>query len=142
MKNTLLALALILVASPTFAAKKSANEANSQKPKQGVSFANLKDGQTIPGDYLVKFAVDGKEVRPAGEVVEGTGHHHIIINGETIAEGQVVPATETSIHFGKGQTEYKLDLKPGNYRLTLQFANGAHISYGPKYSKTVRVVVK
>lgn len=81
-------------------------------------------------------------VHPAGELIEGTGHHHLIVNGPAIATGQVVPADERHIHYGLGQTETELKLVPGDYQLTLQFADGAHVSYGPKMSQTIRVSVR
>lgn len=107
-----------------------------------VSFKNLKDGQTVAKKLTVKFGVSGMKIHPAGELVEGTGHHHLIIDGEPTPIGTVVVADATHIHFGKGQTETEIELAPGKHKLTLQFANGAHMSYGPSMSKTIEVTVK
>ncbi|MCA9543181.1 MAG: DUF4399 domain-containing protein, partial [Myxococcales bacterium] len=68
--------------------------------------------------------------------------HHIIIDGEGVAQGQVVPKDDKHIHFGGGQTETELELTPGKHTLTMQFADGAHMSYGPKMSQTITVEVK
>lgn len=118
--------------------------ANPVTPPKGakVSFINLKNGQTVAKKIAVKFGVSGMKVHPAGELVEGTGHHHLIIDGEPTPVGQVVVADATHIHFGKGQTETEIELAPGKHKLTLQFANGAHMSYGPSLSKTIEVTVK
>ena len=75
-------------------------------------------------------------------MLKGTGHHHIIIDGSWIKTGDVVPANETNIHFGKGQTETTLELAPGQHTLTLQFANGAHQSFGEEWSKTITITVE
>lgn len=107
-----------------------------------VFFKNLKDGQTISTHQKVVFGVIGLKVHPAGELIPGTGHHHLIIDAEATPEGQVVAADDKHIHFGKGQTETEIQLAPGPHTLTLQFANGAHVSYGPTLSKTIRVTVK
>lgn len=107
-----------------------------------VFFKNLNNGQTISQKYVVKFGVRKMKVHPAGELQDGTGHHHIVINEGPVPAGQVVPADDKHIHFGKGQTEFELVLKPGQYKLTLQFADGAHISYGPELSETVSITVK
>lgn len=107
-----------------------------------VFFVNLKNKQTVAKKLLVKFGVEGMKILPAGEMVSGTGHHHLIIDGTAVAPGHVVPADERHIHFGKGQTEAEIELKPGNHKLTLQFANGAHLSYGPELSETIDVTVK
>jgi len=107
-----------------------------------VHFANLTDGETVTSPLLVKFGIEGMEVLPAGEVVKGTGHHHIIIDDAATGAGTVVPADDTHIHFGGGQTETELTLAPGTHTLTLQFANGIHQSFGPQMSATITVIVK
>lgn len=109
---------------------------------QGVDFVGLKDGDIVSSPFKVKFIVTGMTVAPAGETKENTGHHHLLINADGIAAGQLVPADETHIHFGKAQTETVVDLASGNYTLTLQFANGLHQSYGEVMRKSVKITVK
>ncbi len=106
-----------------------------------VFFANLTDGDTVSSPFLVEFGIEGMEVEPAGEVNEGKGHHHIIINNAYIEFGGTVPADSVNIHYGGGQTSDSLDLNPGNYSLTMQFADGYHRSYGEQMSSTINVVV-
>lgn len=108
----------------------------------GVEFGNLKDGAIVKSPLKVEFVVKGMKVEPAGAIKEGTGHHHLIIDGASVDKGSVVPADEKHIHFGKGQTETTLELKPGQYSLTLQFADGLHQSYGKDWSKTIKVTVQ
>lgn len=112
-----------------------------QKPKASVSFAEPKDGAEINGPVKVVMVVEGMKVQPAGEVVEGTGHHHILINQDFFPPGQVIPTDDTHRHFGKGDTEAVLDLPPGDYKLTLQFADGLHRSYGKELSATINIKV-
>jgi hypothetical protein len=107
-----------------------------------VHFAEPKDGATVTSPVHVKFAVDGMKVEPAGTMTEGTGHHHLIIDGAPVPKGTVVPADDTHIHYGKGQTEADVKLPPGDHTLTMQFADGAHRSYGPDMSSTIKVHVK
>jgi len=109
---------------------------------QAVSFAEPADNAVVSSPFKVKFAVSGMEVKPAGEMAANTGHHHLIINGRSITAGESIPFDDTHLHFGKGQTEAEVKLPPGQYKLTMQFANGAHQSYGPGASKTIRVTVK
>ncbi|MFM0739484.1 DUF4399 domain-containing protein [Paraburkholderia xenovorans] len=108
----------------------------------GVSFVAPKDGATVSNPVHVVFGVDGMKIAPAGTMTEGTGHHHLLIDGKPLPKGEVIPATETSLHFGKGQTETDLTLPPGDHTLTLQFGDGMHRSYGPEMSKTITVHVK
>ena len=107
-----------------------------------VYFISPKPGAEVPTKFHVKFGVKGMKVEPAGNMTENTGHHHLIVDGEPTPEGTVVPADATHIHFGKGQTETDLELPPGKHTLTLQFANGAHQSYGKAMSATTTVQVK
>jgi hypothetical protein len=87
------------------------------------------------------MGVHGMSVEPAGKVSVGKGHHHIIIDGAFIENGQTVPMDKTHLHFGKGQTTDTLKLNPGRHTLTLQFANGVHDSYGKDWSKTISITV-
>ena len=110
-------------------------------PKGKVSFAEPKGGAEIKGPVTVVMVVEGMKIQPAGEVVEGTGHHHILINKDFFPPGQVIPTDDTHRHFGKGETEAVLDLPPGDYKLTLQFADGLHRSYGKDLSATINIKV-
>jgi hypothetical protein len=108
----------------------------------GVSFVQPADGATVSNPVHVVFGVTGMKVVPAGTMTEGTGHHHLLIDGQPLTKGEVIPANDKSLHFGKGQTETDLTLPPGDHTLTLQFGDGAHRSYGPEMSKTITVHVK
>ena len=130
----LLALCIVTLLAVAGCGKKEA-------PKGKVSFAEPKDGAEIKGSVKVVMKVEGMKIQPAGEVVEGTGHHHILINKEFFPPGQVIPTDDTHRHFGKGDTEAVLDLPPGDYKLTLQFADGLHRSYGKDSSATINIKV-
>lgn len=110
--------------------------------QQSVSFVEPADGATVTSPFKVKFAVTGMEVKPAGDMTANTGHHHLLINAAPVKAGEVVPADEHHIHFGKGQTETEVKLAPGTYVLSMQFANGLHQSYGPGMSKDIKITVK
>lgn len=125
---------LMLFSLNTFALK--------PQPK-AVDFDSIKENQTFKSPFKVKMKVTGLKIRPAGEDIKDvqSGHHHLIINGTAIPAGQPVPKDETHLHYGKGETEAELTLQPGDYTLTLQFADGAHLSYGPELSKTIHIKV-
>ncbi len=111
--------------------------------EQGVYFVNLSDGDTVSSPFKVEMGVKGMQVQPAGEVNEGFGHHHLIIDGSWLETGTVVPADEKNIHYGGGQTVTEdITLSPGEHTLTLQFADGFHASYGEGMSATITVIVE
>ncbi|SAL74442.1 rod shape-determining protein RodA [Caballeronia terrestris] len=107
-----------------------------------VFFVEPKDGATVTSPVHVKFGVEGMQIAPAGTTTENTGHHHLLIDGGPLQKGLAIPADEKSLHFGKGQTEADVKLPPGDHTLTLQFGDGAHRSYGPEMSQTIKVHVK
>jgi hypothetical protein len=109
---------------------------------QSVDFVEPKNGATVTSPFKVVFGVTGMMVKPAGDMTANTGHHHLLVNVGSIPNGTVIPADDKHIHFGKGQTETEVNLPPGKYKLTMQFANGGHQSYGPQLSKSIDVVVK
>lgn len=107
-----------------------------------VFFVNLKDGQTVKSPLKLVFGVEGMTVEPAGELNEGTGHHHIVIDGAFIERGIAVPADSVNIHYGAGQTETEIKLASGKHTITMQFADGLHQSYGEQMSTTITVNVE
>ena len=107
-----------------------------------VYFKGVDDGDTVASPFKVEMAVCGKDVKPAGEAVEDTGHHHLIVDGDCIPAGETVPKDATHMHFGKGQTETMLALESGAHTLTLQFANGVHSSFGEELCKTINITVE
>lgn len=110
---------------------------------QKVFFANLEDGDVVTSPLTVEFGVEGMEVVPAGAIEDNKGHHHLLINHDFVAAGNVIPAGDsTLIHFGKGQLSTEVNLAPGDHKLTMQFANGAHMSYGEKMSATINISVE
>lgn len=120
------------------------SEEGAAKPvKKRVYFTNIKEGDSVKSPIKLSFGVDGMGVRPAGEDANDktTGHHHLIIDSDGIAAGQVVPMNAQHIHYGKGQTSAEITLKPGQHTLRLQFADGIHRSYGPEMSAAIKVTV-
>lgn len=115
--------------------------AASENLPQSVNFTSPENDEKVKSPVKVVMQVQGMKVEAAGEVVPNSGHHHLIIDGESTPEGTVVPADASHIHFGQGQTETEVELSPGKHTLTLQFANGAHQSYGPDMSQTITIEV-
>lgn len=107
-----------------------------------VFFVEPADGATVKSPVHVVFGAEGVEVVAAGPLKAGTGHHHVIVDGEPVEAGQGVPKDDRHIHFGGGQTETDLELAPGEHTLTMQFADGVHRSYGAAWSAQITVTVE
>lgn len=131
---------LVLAAFATGCA--TAPNPNLMPSTKGVYFIEPADGATVTSPFKLRFGLKGMEIKPAGDQVSGTGHHHLLVNLSSLPSGQIIPVDDAHIHFGKGQTEAEVKLAPGTYRLTMQFADGFHLSYGKDMSATLTVVVK
>tara|TARA_Y100001954_G_C15810333_1_gene604852 strand:- start:72 stop:497 length:426 start_codon:yes stop_codon:yes gene_type:complete len=107
-----------------------------------VYFKNIKDGDTLINPFVVEMGINGMKIKPAGQVEAGTGHHHILVDKSFMNYGEIIPMDAQHLHYGKGDTTVTLTLPSGPHTLTLQFANGLHMSYGEQYSKSISIYVK
>jgi len=105
-----------------------------------VFFANLKDGQVVTSPLKVEMAVDTAN----GKLKPASGHHHILVDVDSIPTKAVVPPTDSlhHYHFGKAQTSGEIKLTPGKHFIVLQFADASHRSYGSKLTSRINVEVK
>ncbi len=108
-----------------------------------VRISNIEDKATLPTTFVVKFEVQGMEVAPAGTYEPNTGHHHLMIDVQELASAsKPLPATKNIIHYGAGQTEAEITLKPGKHTLQLMFADGNHVPFDPiVMSKQIDITV-
>ncbi|MDX8398177.1 MAG: DUF4399 domain-containing protein [Mariprofundaceae bacterium] len=109
---------------------------------KGVHFASLHDGAVVTSPLQLGMVVQGMTLAKAGELEDGTGHFHIIIDGGFVPNGVPVAKDAQHLHFGKAQQTASLILAKGAHRLTLQLADAHHVSYGKAWSQTVHVTVK
>ena len=139
------ALALTLAAPNAFAGETASN------PGAKVYFVNLTDGAVVEGPVKVNFGLSGMGVAPAGVDKPMTGHHHLLLDRPPIGKGEDgeeefdfnIPADENHIHYGKGQTETTLDLKPGKHTLQLVLGDMNHIPHNPPIvSEVITITVK
>jgi hypothetical protein len=109
-----------------------------------VYIASPKDGAKVKGPVTVVFGLKGMGVAPAGIKFDNTGHHHLLVDSDPPADlSQPLPATEKSIHFGKGQTETTLTLPPGKHTLQLVFGDSLHVPHEPAViSKKITITVE
>lgn len=109
---------------------------------QAVSFSDLADGAMVSSPFAVKFKLEGMEVKLAGDMSVINGHHHLLISHDTRAAGEVVPVDDKYVHFGEGQAETTVPLPQVHTKLTMQFSNGAHQSFGAPMGKSIHVTMK
>ncbi len=139
LKQLIISALLLAFASPAIA------EGTPSPSGASAYIVNLKDGDSVKSPFLIIFGLKGMGVAPAGTKKANTGHHHLIINekieGEELKEN--IPADEQHIHFGGGQTETTLKLKPGTYTLQLVLGDLNHVPHNPPVmSKAIKIIVK
>ena len=108
-----------------------------------VYFVSLKNGDLVASPLLVQFGLRGLGVAPAGVEKDNTGHHHLLIDVAELDVNNALPMTDTIRHFGGGQTEVRVELKPGVHTLQLLLADHNHIPHHPPViSERITVTVK
>ena len=142
MKIFIITLALVFTSLSSLALS---NEVNSTSPANAkVYFITPLDGQTVSSNFTVRFGLNGMGVSPAGIEKKNTGHHHILIDTDTLPNMEnPLPATDKIKHFGGGQTETQLTLSAGKHTLQLVLGNHHHIPHSsPVISKKITILVK
>jgi hypothetical protein len=108
----------------------------------GVHFVGLSDGARLPTKATIRFGLRGMGVAPAGLERENSGHHHLLIDTELPPLDKSIPNDFNHLHFGAGQTEAEVALKPGTHTLQLLFGDKDHVPHNPPLlSPRIRVVV-
>jgi hypothetical protein len=95
-------------------------------------FLSPSDGVTVSSPFTVRFGLRGMGVAPAGVTAPNTGHHHLLIDVETLPPDNLpLPNDANHRHFGLGQTEVELTLPPGQHTLQLVLGDALHIPHQP-----------
>jgi len=111
-----------------------------------IYFISPKDGDTVKSPVHVIFGLTGMGIAPAGVEKENTGHHHLLIDvplptGEELADA--IGKDEQRLHFGGGQTEAMIDLKPGKHTLQMLLGDHNHMVHKtPVYSERITITVE
>lgn len=92
-----------------------------------------RDSEVLPpsGQVWVAFGLREMGVAPAGVARQFTGHHHLLLNTGLPPLDQPIPSDDNHIHFGRGQTEYLLQLPPGEHTLQLLLGDHDHLPHDP-----------
>lgn len=112
---------------------------NGLEPENYIT--NLKDGDKIETPFVLRFGLSQYGLSGISDAVPRTGHHHLLINRDLPLDfTKPLPFTSDYVHFGKGQMETVLTLKPGTYTLRMLLADHKHIPlfiYSPMIKVTV-----
>lgn len=133
------AVALASIATIAWAADRTPAPAGAE-----AYIISPKDGATVKSPVTIEFGLKGMGVAPAGVKFENTGHHHLLIDTDVPADlNAPLPTSDNVRHYGKGQTEATIDLKPGKHTLQLVLGDDKHTPHNPPVmSKKITITVK
>jgi Domain of unknown function (DUF4399) len=107
-----------------------------------VYFVGLNDGATLPTKMTIHFGLHDMGVAPAGLDRANSGHHHLLIDTELPPLDRPIPNDFNHLHFGAGQTEAEITLKPGTHTFQLLLGDKDHVPHSPPLmSPRIRVTV-
>ena len=145
MKKALIALALPL----SFIACGSGNDTDAvensmeEVESASVTIVTPMNGAQISGTQINVNLSSTVPIAPAGDLTEGTGHHHLYLNAELTPADQPVPTVPGSIvHMGDASATFTFeDVEPGDYTMIAVVADGVHVPLQPWVVDTVTFTV-
>ncbi|MCS1407773.1 MAG: hypothetical protein M2R45_00933 [Verrucomicrobia subdivision 3 bacterium] len=142
MKIAIISLALVL--STLAGLGQAALPKSKSAPGAKTYIISPANGEMVGTTFTVKFGLQGMGIAPAGIKFDNTGHHHLLIDVEELPDlNKPLPATDNILHYGKGQTETTLTLKPGSHSLQLVLGDYLHIPHDkPVISRKIWITVK
>lgn len=146
--------ATVLVTGATFACADAppADEAPPEEPAAeaaqetpDVTILEPAEGAEIEGPSVtVRLGVENLQIALAGDMTEGTGHHHLYLDADLTSVDEPIPSVEGSIvHMGDGSSEFTFEnVEPGAHRIIAVVGDGLHVPLQPLVVDTVNFVVR
>ncbi len=109
-----------------------------------VTITQPADGAEVDaGPVLFVMETEGLEIVQAGNMDPGTGHHHLVVNGDIDWALPIPNDPGVHYHMGLAQTEFTIeDLPPGQHRIISVVADGVHIPLDPPVADTITITVR
>ena len=135
-------LALSLITSSSVFADDHGEVKHTMSPKGASAYIiSPENGDIVGQTFSVKFGLMGMGIAPAGTDKANTGHHHLLIDGKL--PDMNAPLGSNVKHFGGGQTESEITLKPGSHTLQLVLGDYMHVPHNPPVtSDVITITVK
>jgi hypothetical protein len=111
-----------------------------EEPIGTVTIVQPAEGAEVEGPAVtVQLEVSGFPIVEAGDMTEGTGHHHLYLDADLTPASVPVPTVEGSIvHMGDASATYTFEnVTSGEHRLIAVVADGAHFPLQPWVVDTV-----
>jgi len=119
-----------------------AGAATAEAPMASIRIVSPQDGAEVTSPVLIVMEVEGIEIVPAGDETPRSGHHHLLVDVPVPAAGVPIPTTDGYTHLGQAQTEFELELPPGEHNITAVIGDFAHRVLAPSIEDGVRIIVR
>lgn len=108
-----------------------------------VTIVTPMNGAQINGTTVTVQLSSTVPIVPAGEMTEGTGHHHLYLDADLTPADQPVPTVPGQIiHMGDASASYVFEnVEPGEHRIIAVVADGVHVPLQPWVVDTVTFTV-
>ncbi len=98
------------------------------------------NGASVTSPFVVRVSTENVALAAAGRTLDGEGHWHVMVDGECLAPGEVIPKDDNHLHVGSGDDQAEFDLAPGRHDLCVQLGDGFHVAVAVTDRVTVEVV--
>jgi hypothetical protein len=117
-------------------------------PAATVRFTEPAEDATVASPFQVCMELAGLTLAPAGDVVAGTGHLHVIVDPTaeemsqfSSGEPNIVPKDETHLHLGDGSQCVTVEAAAGEHSLLAVVTDGVHAGLDPAVTAQMSVTV-
>ena len=109
-----------------------------------VTITQPADGAVVDaGPVLFVMETENLEIVEAGNMNPGTGHHHLVVDGDIDWALPIPNDPGVHYHMSLAQTEFTIeDLMPGEHRIISVVADGVHIPVDPPVADTITITVR
>ncbi len=121
----------------------AASTARADETRVEAVIATPMSGDTIAESFTLMLETRNLVLRPAGTVEAGTGHHHLFIDRDIVAEGTIIPAEPGIVHLGAAQSEHAFEnLTSGAHIIVAVLGDHEHRRIADAKTDTVQLVVR
>ena len=117
-----------------------------ETPIGSVAILEPADGAAVTGpDVMVRLTSSDIQIIPAGEMIPGAGHHHLLLDAD-LADDRLAPVPTVPgsiVHLSDGASEFTFEgVAPGQHRLIAVVSDGVHMPLYPWVVDTVTFTVR
>lgn len=107
-----------------------------------IYFIEPQDGDVVSNPVTFRFGVDNFGIAAVGVNKHRAGHHHLLIDSDSLPLESTIPFDESTIHYSRGEQQAEVELPPGTHTLQLLLGDEEHESFFPPLaSKKITITV-